>query len=31
MTKAPVRVRTLTIDGTELGAREDQTVLEVAR
>src|ERR1035441_5650796 len=31
MTKAPVRVRTLTIDGTEVGAREDQTVLEVAR
>jgi bidirectional [NiFe] hydrogenase diaphorase subunit len=31
MTKAPIRVRTLTIDGTEVGAREDQTVLEVAR
>ena len=31
MTKAPVRVKTLTIDGRELGAREDQTILEVAR
>jgi bidirectional [NiFe] hydrogenase diaphorase subunit len=31
MTKAPVRVITLTIDGREAGAREDQTVLEVAR
>src|SRR5436305_5607699 len=31
MTKAPVRVHTLTIDGREVGAREDQTVLEVAR
>ena len=31
MTKAPVRVKTLTIDGAEVGAREDQTVLEVAR
>jgi bidirectional [NiFe] hydrogenase diaphorase subunit len=30
MTKAP-RVITLTIDGREVGAREDQTVLEVAR
>src|SRR3954462_8382725 len=30
MTKAP-RVITLTIDGREIGAREDQTVLEVAR
>src|SRR5512140_3973600 len=31
MTKAPVRVITLSIDGREAGAREDQTVLEVAR
>src|SRR5512142_447224 len=31
MTKAPVRVSTLTIDGREVGAREDQTILEVAR
>src|SRR5690348_5683544 len=31
MTKAPVRVKTLTIDGREVGAREDQTILEVAR
>jgi len=31
MTKPPVRVRTLSIDGTEVGAREDQTILEVAR
>ena len=31
MTKAPVRVRTLSIGGVEVGAREDQTVLEVAR
>ena len=31
MTKAPVRVKTLSIDGVEVGAREDQTVLEVAR
>jgi len=30
MTKSPVRVKTLTIDGREVGAREDQTVLEVA-
>ena len=29
--KAPVRVKTLTIDGREVGAREDQTILEVAR
>jgi bidirectional [NiFe] hydrogenase diaphorase subunit len=29
--KNPVRVKTLTIDGREVGAREDQTVLEVAR
>ena len=32
MTKpAPVRVKTLSIDGREVGAREDQTILEVAR
>ena len=31
MTKTPVRVKTLTIDGREVGAREDQTILEVAR
>src|SRR5437763_3063765 len=31
MTKQPVRVKTLTIDGREVGAREDQTILEVAR
>src|SRR5579863_9146096 len=31
MTKAPVRVKTLTIDGREVGAREDQTILDVAR
>jgi bidirectional [NiFe] hydrogenase diaphorase subunit len=32
MTKRPViKVRTLTIDGREVGAREDQTILEVAR
>jgi bidirectional [NiFe] hydrogenase diaphorase subunit len=31
MTKAPVRVSTLTIDGREVGAREDQTILDVAR
>src|ERR1017187_10058258 len=31
MTKSPVRVKTLTIDGREVGAREDQTILEVAR
>ena len=31
MTKAAVRVKTLTIDGREVGAREDQTILEVAR
>jgi len=29
--RAPIRVRTLTIDGREVGAREDQTILEVAR
>jgi len=29
--KTPVRVKTLTIDGQEVGAREDQTILEVAR
>src|SRR5664280_3391876 len=28
---SPVRVKTLTIDGREVGAREDQTILEVAR
>lgn len=32
MTKAaPVRVKTLTIEGREVGAREDQTILDVAR
>ena len=32
MTPRPrVRVKTLTIDGREVGAREDQTILEVAR
>jgi predicted molibdopterin-dependent oxidoreductase YjgC len=31
MTKSAVRVKTLTIDGREVGAREDQTILEVAR
>src|ERR1035441_4658866 len=29
--KTPVRVKTLTIDGREVGAREEQTILEVAR
>ncbi len=29
--KPPVRVKTLTIEGREVGAREDQTILEVAR
>ena len=29
--RGPIRVRTLTIDGREVGAREDQTILEVAR
>ena len=29
--RAPIRVKTLTIDGRECGAREDQTILEVAR
>jgi bidirectional [NiFe] hydrogenase diaphorase subunit len=29
--KTTVRVRTLSIDGKEVGAREDQTILEVAR
>ncbi|MCL5746296.1 MAG: bidirectional hydrogenase complex protein HoxU [Acidobacteria bacterium] len=29
--KTPVRVKTLTIDGREVGARGDQTILEVAR
>jgi bidirectional [NiFe] hydrogenase diaphorase subunit len=31
MSKAPVRIKTLTIDGREVGAREDQTILDVAR
>ena len=31
MSQAPVRVNTLTIDGREVGARDDQTILEVAR
>ena len=31
MTSPPVRVRTLTIDGQDVGAREDETILEVAR
>jgi bidirectional [NiFe] hydrogenase diaphorase subunit len=31
MPKAAVRVKTLTLDGREVGAREDQTILEVAR
>jgi len=31
MTKSTVRVKTLTIDGREIGAREDQSILEVAR
>ena len=31
MSKAPVKIRTLTIDGREFGAREDQTILDVAR
>jgi bidirectional [NiFe] hydrogenase diaphorase subunit len=31
MTRPTVRVKTLTIDGREVGAREDQTILEVAR
>jgi len=29
--KTAVKVKTLTIDGVEVGAREDQTILEVAR
>jgi bidirectional [NiFe] hydrogenase diaphorase subunit len=29
--KSPVKVVTLTIDGRDVGAREDQTILEVAR
>ena len=29
--RSPIRVKTLTIDGRECGAREDQTILEVAR
>jgi bidirectional [NiFe] hydrogenase diaphorase subunit len=31
VTSPPVRVRTLTIDGKDIGAREDETILEVAR
>ena len=31
MTSPPVRVRTLTIDGKDVGAREHETILEVAR
>jgi bidirectional [NiFe] hydrogenase diaphorase subunit len=31
VTSPPVRVRTLTIDGQDVGAREDETILEVAR
>jgi bidirectional [NiFe] hydrogenase diaphorase subunit len=31
VTSPPVRVRTLTIDGKDVGAREDETILEVAR
>ena len=31
MTSPPVRVRTLTIDGKDVGAREDETILQVAR
>ncbi len=31
MTKSPVRIKTLSIDGRAVGAREDQTILEVAR
>lgn len=31
MTSPSVRVRTLTIDGKDVGAREDETILEVAR
>src|SRR5260370_42356427 len=29
--RGPIRVKTLAIDGREVGAREDQTILEVAR
>jgi bidirectional [NiFe] hydrogenase diaphorase subunit len=29
--RAPIRVKTLVIDGREIGAREDQTILDVAR
>ena len=28
---APVRIKTLTIDGKDVSGREDQTILEVAR
>ena len=31
MTSPAVRIRTLTIDGKDVGAREDETILEVAR
>jgi bidirectional [NiFe] hydrogenase diaphorase subunit len=31
MTVPPVRIKTLTIDGKDVGAREDETILEVAR
>jgi len=31
VTVPPVRVRTLTLDGKDVGAREDETILEVAR
>jgi bidirectional [NiFe] hydrogenase diaphorase subunit len=31
VTSPPVRIRTLTIDGKDVGAREDETILEVAR
>ena len=31
MTIPPVRVKTLSIDGKDVGAREDETILEVAR
>jgi bidirectional [NiFe] hydrogenase diaphorase subunit len=31
MSKSPVRVRTLKIDGKDVGAREGETILEVAR
>lgn len=31
MTVPPARIRTLTIDGKDVGAREDETILDVAR